>query len=1812
MISSKLVATYDELSKAIAATGEDAADKIVLTENIVVPGSEDSGIDILRDVIIDLNGHQISKSGTKDKTVRIFNVGGIGSIDSGPTVKIDTSVGGGKLIGKTAAGATGVNEGDAVVLVNDNSTLEIGKVSIESEYYGISEWKNSKLIVKGATITTEKCGAVAINGASSQGAEATIQGGTYISKKSPAFFWPNTTKISISNATIGGAGGLDIRNGEAELTNIIIRMNGTASDSVGDSGPANFNVGIGVYTTTNGSYGNPSVVLQNVTIEKAKGANVDAQIYYGTLVLSQNSFSEMVNAAGTVTSGSHHANLVIKDKGEKVQTSISSTEANTSMVMLSIDGKRIFGDAVLNKVAFVGDVALEEGNGSVTVGGGASYSGTVSYEGTEAQLNLESGTITAGSVGIGGTVTGTVNGVAGDVYFAQNANLSGTVTIEGNVTAPGNFSINGNAVVYVNGVFDASKSDIGDGATIVAAPGAKVTLPTNASADVEYVGDRTQFVNLPASATPATVVTVPDFDALKAGIDAGMKEFKAGAAITITSNLTVPSDVKIDMNSKKLAVGEGASLFNEGAISGVEAMSILGKVENSGTMGVTSALSVGDDDEDSAESGKVTTKLENSGVITMGGNGIVYRYSKIENSGAFAAASGAANNQQISGMGTFENLSGGVVGFAVVCDDVIGETYDVEMTKDITGSITHSALQNVIVPKDAVLTIQRSAVVTICGTLTVEGTLNVEGELVIASANGAKLIINGTVNVTAEKNPAGKLTIGKTGQPGYASVASDAKLIISEKASMTLDAGNVVVDGIFQTATGSVLGSAVDYVAATKDTPAAGIIINGSADLEGLFATNNNKIAVLGSVSIDNGANTSAAAAGSLEVRIASKDATVSIASFIILKNTNSLVVTDAGLVLSKDASFSTGNSVGFVGNANQDYSVIAGPITIVENVTSKKVGGVMNYTVTMDVAGSISSAPKTSITGTTTVTQETLAAYIATMTFSGQASATSSTDGNAWRAEGGIAVSGELKAGSYIAIANAGVLDVSGTLTANGNETRTIANAADGIISVTGTIVSNGAIAGGLINAAYYVIKETSGTTTVTTHYYSTLKDAVEAVADSKNTNTSKVVTVKGTITVEESFEILSGVTVDVEKNAKLNIGKSTDRTVVLDVAAGAKMSTVDKGAITVVGSLVFGDKTNDSTKDTVSDVTVEDAAADGKRTYTNIYTAISDAAKSTEDVTVKITKKTGSVDIAENLTVPSNVTLVVNDADHSAYLLVKDGVTLTIEGVVKSGQLIMAETVFNTTAMNVDGGSKSSTIVVSGTMMISEDNEHSYGVASNSTASAPIAGAYYSVDGYSVVSTLAVAQADLAKITSDISIYGAVSAGDLSFEATDGCKRIIVAGDKDASVKDMNEKDIVTSLTVSSLTISKEFAVQAVKALTGDVKNVNGTVALKTIVGLTVTENSDAELIVSGAVEATVKNASMAVSAGTVKTGTAFTYDGDVSGTTKNYLTIGKDATLAVDVNVSDIDYLKVQGVLSIASGKSMTVTGVLQNLGTIDVDAATSTSSKGDLAVTGDMYIGMTKTNITKGTEGSAANMNGPFNATTAYISSAAALDDAAVDSLASKHTTFNAGSKAWFTVYAESGEVEAPKYAPVENADLKSWNSKADGSGTAVECEKDVEIGKNENLYSIVDTEIYDIVLNADEGVADVYITSNGVQTKMAYGLVGGEGGVYYAYTATVSAGTYTVTFTAKNGWDGTNAKLAGDNVSGMTFTCSGTEKTDISLQLTGFSKTGYVDPTPVTPSEDKDDGMTITDYLLIVLVVLIVIMAVIVAMRLMRS
>ena len=762
-----------------------------------------------------------------------------------------------------------------------------------------------------------------------------------------------------------------------------------------------------------------------------------------------------------------------------------------------------------------------------------------------------------------------------------------------------------------------------------------------------------------------------------------------------------------------------------------------------------------------------------------------------------------------------------------------------------------------------------------------------------------------------------------------------------------------------------------------------------------------------------------------------------------------------------------------------------------------------------------------------------------------------------------------------------------------------------------------------GIISAAYYEIVTGSGTSKVTTYTYSTLEAAVPAVADASNVNTSKDIKIMGSsdypVVVKNDLEIVKGVTVTLDRDAKLVVGASDNRDIVLTVADGSKMTSA-KNQVEVFATLTFVNKTNDATVGTISDVTVEDESKTGSRTYTNIYTSI---AKSNPGDVINVTRSTdeGYLELDKNLTIPDGVTLVASDRYDA--LLLKNGVTLTIDGTLVAEQAVYAEKLFGITAMNVVGEKESSAIVVNGTMKVASDVSFAYGnnTAATSTAyasiatNAPIAGAYYEIENYKVVSSLKIAADSVENIQSDITVNGPVVAGDIVFNATDDCTSIVIGYATDVVKAPASADKVYTSLTVTSLTINggKLFADGF---LNGNVIVGEATLAASNIKNLKVAD-SEGMVVYGAPVNAdnvTAKKASLKLTAGTAvfKTVDSVAFDSKIA------FTVSNGAVAEID-NATFTGELTIEGTVSVKSGKTLTAgTVVVKDNGVLAVESSSSTTSEG-IANVDALYVGIAKKDYYKSTS-SAAAVSGPVAvAKTAYIADGTTISEELSTALTGstyKSTAFYVDGKVWFTAYALASLSDAEKVitvnqAPVENAILSGW-SKTENGAVDVEKTDSMKIGDNAKLYAVVVKDIYNVVIKADEGIADVYINGQ----AMFYGLVAdaNETGYYYAYTATVSAGDYKVTYTLKNGWSG-DAKLTGDNVSGMSFKVSGTPADDKPIQkvyqLSGVEKSGYVEP--VTPSEDDgNDGLTVTDYLLIVLVVLIVILAVIVAMRLMRS
>ena len=143
--------------------------------------------------------------------------------------------------------------------------------------------------------------------------------------------------------------------------------------------------------------------------------------------------------------------------------------------------------------------------------------------------------------------------------------------------------------------------------------------------------------------------------------------------------------------------------------------------------------------------------------------------------------------------------------------------------------------------------------------------------------------------------------------------------------------------------------------------------------------------------------------------------------------------------------------------------------------------------------------------------------------------------------------------------------------------------------------------------------------------------------------------------------------------------------------------------------------------------------------------------------------------------------------------------------------------------------------------------------------------------------------------------------------------------------------------------------------------------------------------------------------------------------------------------------------------------------------------------------------------------------------------------------------------------------------------------------------EISVGTYENVYIAMDPAEVEGTVSVGTGL-DLYIDNVRV--------TGGQDFV-------LSVGTHTVSFDVKAGYDGANATITFNgqtvqNGGSITITADMTEYT---LVASGAAPSqGQV----VIDQSGGDDGMGITDYLLIILVILVIVLAIFVALRMMRS
>ena len=798
------------------------------------------------------------------------------------------------------------------------------------------------------------------------------------------------------------------------------------------------------------------------------------------------------------------------------------------------------------------------------------------------------------------------------------------------------------------------------------------------------------------------------------------------------------------------------------------------------------------------------------------------------------------------------------------------------------------------------------------------------------------------------------------------------------------------------------------------------------------------------------------------------------------------------------------------------------------------------------------------------------------------------------------------------------GKIDVKAAVTANAKTTTP--NAQSKIAVVEGsiiTVIGDGSVA---TLDKFDVEKIKVNATMYGNIMYVSFDKALAAL----NAGTTKEVSAFGEQTLTASAEIPAGAVVKLMKSSKLNIGSKDSTDVVLTVASGTGilLRSNDSQGIEVYGTLeaVKASNVDSSLRGgkIFSDVSSCAFKTDGKTQdpngfakWTNIYAAL-DTAESGQTVTLQ-----RSIEGLKSVTIKDGVTLDVNGNEvkvaQTAVLTVAGTLDLTDEG----SKVVLAEpTKDEKEKVKTAGGAISYTGYI----------QYTGDAVPVTQKDLFLPGAYYTLAGTStkVLTTYANGAADALK-AEDYTVVlkadkdGKIALGEISF-----------VGEKDKIVKISAEKAAVTG------TVALAYAdFDVVAESTVDAKFVSGTdsVAVKAKVGADrlCVENAvlgeAAVLMISGALTDidTSKADTSVVFDGKVYLAKNFgsnvdktTVNGDlvVCGVEK---TSAKFETSVLDVvgniviqNRSSVSAteLTVSGSIGIENGTLSATTAVVT--GAIDAKAVDEDGASVAAATFGILYVGVdaeiAKRTISTGADASVVG-NVSVSNYALFAPGLTAPESFTKENSGYESTLFVAEEKDYVVAYAAKNSklvVGNINYEP-ENADFSYWKNAETGKSADAEA---IGVPK---VVAEIDYQIYSITITTDGGIA--YITVDGklmegtekANTFVIKKLVAGP------HTVEISpAADYDISKVVLKDKEGKTVGSYGS----MTVSLAGTEEADrtVSYQLIGSTPavTPTPEPTPIIIKDDKDDGMSLTDILLIVLVVLIVIMAAIVALRMMRS
>ena len=821
----------------------------------------------------------------------------------------------------------------------------------------------------------------------------------------------------------------------------------------------------------------------------------------------------------------------------------------------------------------------------------------------------------------------------------------------------------------------------------------------------------------------------------------------------------------------------------------------------------------------------------------------------------------------------------------------------------------------------------------------------------------------------------------------------------------------------------------------------------------------------------------------------------------------------------------------------------------------------------------------------------------------------------------------GDMSLGRNLTVTFDGNVTVAGTFNANVSQSNdggiTLTNSADSL-TVTGTMILGEGVTGfstANLNAAYYYITSTDNGT-VDTYYYTNFANAIAAIGDAED----DMVLIYGQVAVSADAEIPNGATVQTQSGAKLVIGSDVTLTVadggVLDVSSGSNSNK----AVDVNGVLII---TNNGTGlvGSASAVDYDVLKTSGNTdTYSSLAYALANAASGE---TIKLSS---IVTLDSDTVIPEGVTLAV---PRNTGVTLNEDVTLTVNGTLAvQGGAVGKE----------DGTTWGDDVIIAVNGVMSMTGQSDITAIDDYMAS----GAYFIERGVAYVTNVAYAAENVDNGT--ITIMGQVSFGDVTFtERDNGTLEIFV----------QNNGTTETVVSAGTITLDGARLNIATGTVTGTVEAAaNGSTAsiqldrVKAESGLVLDIESSTVSDIDGDVDVlylarTVNAGTVTIASGTVTVGTG------VSGNTKalfvnsesseiktGALVVAQGATLDVPEGASitaraatdaDDTVFTVAGTLSIDNAVNVYGNTVVE--GTVEVNDNADLNVYGSMAVAGTVNISETENRMGTLSITGTVSVNGIISGQVDIVDNAGYLKAYPDADLASAHiewnyitaessaesTVFNVNGEPYMTVYGTSGSTvtinslikaetfDMPGYDVGYNTNTQTglylysnwYTTEAMTPGSAIS--NTDTVAKYDALYAEV--EVANVIGTISEGTGlTLYIDGLTISNWMA-----SQDGRYVYY---LPVGTHTVSIAANAGYNADDATIT---FNGQTVANGGTITIEAGATTFTLAASGAVPASSVSGgSSSSDDGMGLTDYLLIILVVLIVIMAIMVAMRLMRS